>query len=177
VLKILSADVKRKIFRVNNTSHEAKILGNEILTVVHDENSSDIELDVVLLLLGLEHIERSSLGNKDDRSELKTSFNGELLNGKVVFPVVGKTLVETGIFFLVNLFCFLHPDRFVLVEFLHFSGDFLYLLHLFLFLILSNFNIFFLLFLFIFIVRDFLLCGLFNLKRNRERDELRVLLD
>ena len=66
VLEILSADVKRKIFRVNNTSDETKILGDKILAVVHDENSSDIELDIVLLLLGLEHIERSSLGNKDD---------------------------------------------------------------------------------------------------------------
>jgi hypothetical protein len=66
VLKILSGNVKREILGVYDTSDEAQILGDQVLTVVHDEHSSHVELDVVLLLLGLEHVEWGSLGHEDD---------------------------------------------------------------------------------------------------------------
>jgi hypothetical protein len=75
VLKILSADVKREIFGVNDTSDEAEVLGDEVLTVVHDEHSSHIELDVVFLLLGFEHVEGSPLGDEDDGLELETTLD------------------------------------------------------------------------------------------------------
>lgn len=66
MLEILSADVKREIFRINNSSDETQIFRDQIFTVVHNEHSSNVKLDVVFLLLGFEHIERSSLGNKDN---------------------------------------------------------------------------------------------------------------
>ena len=75
VLEILSADVKREIFRVDNTSDEAEIFGDEVFTIIHNEDSSDVELDVIFLLLGFEHIEGSSLGDKDNGSEFKSSFH------------------------------------------------------------------------------------------------------
>lgn len=75
VLEILSGDVKRKILGVNNTSDEAKIFGDQLIAVIHNEDSSNVQLNVVFLLLGLEHIKGSSLGDEDDRLELKTAFS------------------------------------------------------------------------------------------------------
>ena len=60
LLQSLTGDVERKILGVDDTLDEVEVLGNEVLTVVHDENTADIEFDVVALLLGLEQIERST---------------------------------------------------------------------------------------------------------------------
>lgn len=58
LLKSLTRDVQRQILGVDDTLDEVQILGNEILAVVHDEYTADVELDVVTLLLRLEEIER-----------------------------------------------------------------------------------------------------------------------
>lgn len=60
LLEGLSGNVEGEILRVNDTLDEVEVLGNEILAVVHDEHSTDVELDVVSLLLGLEEIEGCS---------------------------------------------------------------------------------------------------------------------
>ena len=57
LLERLTRDVERKIFRVDDTLDEVEILGDEVLAIVHDEDTADVELDVVALLLGLEEIE------------------------------------------------------------------------------------------------------------------------
>ncbi len=57
LLEGLSGDVEREIFGVNDTPNEVEVLGDEVLTVVHDEDAANVELDVVALLLGLEEIE------------------------------------------------------------------------------------------------------------------------
>ena len=59
LLESLSGDVEGEILRVDDSSDEVEVLGDQILTVVHDEDSSNVELDVVSLLLGLEEIEGS----------------------------------------------------------------------------------------------------------------------
>ena len=51
LLESLTGDVKRKIFGVDDTLDEVEVLGNEVLTVVHDEYTADVEFDVVALLL------------------------------------------------------------------------------------------------------------------------------
>ena len=61
LLECFTRDVERKIFRVDDTLDEVEVFGNEVLTVVHDEYTADVELDVVALLLGLEKIERSTI--------------------------------------------------------------------------------------------------------------------
>jgi len=75
LLQEFSGDVEWEIFRVNNTLDEAQVFRDKFITVVHDEDSSDVELDVVLLLLGFEQIERSSLGDEEDSSEFELTFN------------------------------------------------------------------------------------------------------
>lgn len=94
VLEILSADVEREVLGVDDTSDEAEILGDQFLAVVHDEDPPDVELDVVFLLLGLKHVEGSAFGDEDDGFELESSFDGELLDGEMVLPVVGEAFVE-----------------------------------------------------------------------------------
>ena len=60
LLKSLTGNVEWKILRINDTLDKVKVLGDELLAVVHDEDTADIELDVVTLLLLLEEIERST---------------------------------------------------------------------------------------------------------------------
>ena len=64
VLEILPADVEGEILGVNDTPDEAEIFGDEVFAIVHDEDPPDVELDVVFLLLGLEHVEGSPLGDE-----------------------------------------------------------------------------------------------------------------
>ena len=61
LLEGLTRDVERKIFRVDDTLDEVEVLGDEVFAVVHDEDATDVKLDVVALLLGLEKIERSTI--------------------------------------------------------------------------------------------------------------------
>lgn len=90
VLEELSGDVQGEIFGINDSLDETHPFGDELFAVVHDEDSSDVELDVVLLLLGLEHIEGGSLWDEEDGLELELSLDGEVLDGEVLFPVVGE---------------------------------------------------------------------------------------
>ena len=57
LLQGLTRDVERKVFRVDDTLDKVEVLGNEVLAVVHDEDTANVELDVVALLLGLEEVE------------------------------------------------------------------------------------------------------------------------
>ena len=172
VLEILSADVEREVLGVDDTSNEAEVLGDQFLAVVHDEDSPDVELDVVFLLLGLKHVEGSAFGDEDDGFELESSFDGELLDGEMVLPVVGQAFVEVGVVFLGDLFGLLHPDGLVLVELLQLGRDLFYFLLLLVLLLLGDLDVLSLLLLLFLIVRNLLLGGLLDLQRNGERDEL-----
>ena len=172
VLEILSADVEREVLGVDDTSNEAEVLGDQFLAVVHDEDSPDVELDVVFLLLGLKHVEGSAFGDEDDGFELESSFDGELLDGEMVLPVVCQAFVEVGVVFLGDLFGLLHPDGLVLVELLQLGRDLFYFLLLLVLLLLGDLDVLSLLLLLFLIVRNLLLGGLLDLQRNGERDEL-----
>jgi len=65
-LEHLTRDVEWEILRVDDTTDEVKPLGDELFAVVHDEDTSDVKLDVVSLLAGFEEIEGSALGDIDD---------------------------------------------------------------------------------------------------------------
>ena len=56
LLKCLTRDVERQVLRINDTLDKVEVLRNEVLTVVHDEDTADVEFDVVALLLALEQI-------------------------------------------------------------------------------------------------------------------------
>jgi DNA-binding HxlR family transcriptional regulator len=60
LLERFTRNVERKILRVDDTLHEVEVLGDEILAVIHNEDTADVELDVIALLLGFKEIERST---------------------------------------------------------------------------------------------------------------------
>ena len=58
------------------------------------------------------------LWNEKDSLELKLTFNGEVLDGEMVLPVIGQALVEGGVLFGGNVGRIACPDRLGLVQFL-----------------------------------------------------------
>jgi hypothetical protein len=56
LLEHLTRDVQGQILTVNNTLDKVQVIGNKLLTVVHDEHTAHIQLNVVSLLLGVKHI-------------------------------------------------------------------------------------------------------------------------
>ncbi len=58
-------------------------LGHELIAVVHDEGTANVELDVAALLLGLEQIRWSTSGHKQQSPELKLTLDAEVLGGEV----------------------------------------------------------------------------------------------
>ena len=44
LLECLTGDVERKVLRVDNTLDEVEILGDNVITIVHDEDEVNIEL-------------------------------------------------------------------------------------------------------------------------------------
>lgn len=93
LLKGLTRQVQGKILGIDNTLDEAEPLRNKVGSIVRDEDTTNVELDVVLRLLSLEKIKRRALGNEEDGTEFKLTFDGEMLDSKVVFPVAINLLV------------------------------------------------------------------------------------
>ena len=57
LLKCLTGDVERQVFRIDDTLDEVEVLRNEVLAVIHDEHTADVEFDIVALFLALKKIE------------------------------------------------------------------------------------------------------------------------
>jgi len=60
LLQSLTGDVEGQVLGVDDTLDEVEILGDQILAVIHDEDTPDVELDVVALLLAFEEVEGSA---------------------------------------------------------------------------------------------------------------------
>ena len=118
LLQGLTRQVEGQVLRVDNTLDEAEPLGDKVGGVVSDEDTADVELDVVLGLLGLEEVEGSALGDVEDGTELKLTLNGEVLDSKVVLPVVGERLVEGSVLLLGDVGGVAGPDGLGLVKLL-----------------------------------------------------------
>ena len=63
LLQHLSGDVKREILGIDDTANEAQILRDEFVAVVHDEDATNVKLDIVLGLLVLKQIKGGALGD------------------------------------------------------------------------------------------------------------------
>jgi len=57
-------------------------------------------------------------GNEEDSFELELTLDGEMLDGEMVFPVVGQALVEGAVLFRCDVIRIASPNRLRLVEFL-----------------------------------------------------------
>jgi hypothetical protein len=67
-------NIERKILRVD----DFLLSSNELLAVVHDKDTADEQLDVVLLLAFLKQIERSTALDEEESAELGLAFNREI---------------------------------------------------------------------------------------------------
>ena len=66
--------------------------------------------------------------DEEDGLELKLTFDGEMLNGKVLLPIVGQAFIKGTVLFLGDVLRVPRPDRLGLVKLLVFDSDFLDLL-------------------------------------------------
>merc|ERR1719446_1456943 len=144
---------------------------------------ANIQLNVArVLLLGLEKVKWCTLWHKEDGGELKLTLHREMLDRKVLLPVVGKRLVESAILLLGDLLRLASPDGFLLVHEVPLVGHLLHRLFLLLFLFLDLLNLglvailLLLLVFLVIVVIDFLVDSLLGPERDRIVDELRVLL-
>ena len=106
------------------------------------------------------------LRNKENGLELELTFNGEVLDGEVFFPVVGQAFVERAIFVRSDVLWIPRPNRLGFVEFLVLNRDFLNLLRflwLFLFFVVDFFDLGFLL-----AFLDFFLLVIFDFLENNQ---------
>ena len=79
LLEHLTRDVERQVFRVDHALDEVEVLGDEVLAVVHDEDATHVQLDVVALLLVLEQIEGRATRHEKQSTELELALNREML--------------------------------------------------------------------------------------------------
>merc|ERR1719283_511422 len=118
LLEHFSGDVEGKVLRVNDTLDKVEILRDELLAVVHDEDSSDVKLNVVFALLVLKQIEGSPLGDEKQSSELQLTLNGEMFHSQMLFPIIGQRFIKFSVFFAGNIIRSSGPNRFCFVELL-----------------------------------------------------------
>ncbi len=90
MLKHFTRNVEGKIFRVDDSLHEVEVLGDELLAVVHDKDTADVQLDVILLLAVLKQIERCTAWDEEWSAELELAFIREMLDSKMILPVIGQ---------------------------------------------------------------------------------------
>ena len=86
LLQGLTGDVQRQVLRVHHALHEVQPLWHQLLAVVHDEDTTHVQLDVVALLLGLEEVEGRPAGDEEQRTELQLALDAEVLHREVVLP-------------------------------------------------------------------------------------------
>merc|ERR1719265_1448788 len=185
LLKSLARDVQWKVLRVHHSLHEAEPFWDELVTIVHDEHSADVKLDVVALLLALKHVKRRAAWHKEERPELELPLDAEVLHRKMVLPIVREGLVERGVFLIRDVLGLPHPQGLVLIQLLPFMRyllDLLGLLLLFLLLLLLlvylldlrliTLSLILLLLLLVLGVSHLLLLGLLDIQLNGEANEL-----
>mmetsp|Transcript_28972 Transcript_28972/g.61126 ORF Transcript_28972/g.61126 Transcript_28972/m.61126 type:complete len:729 (-) Transcript_28972:69-2255(-) len=187
LLQHFTRNVQGQVLRVDDSLDEAQVLWHELLAVVHDEHAPDVQLDVVRLLLVVEHVKGGSLWGEEDRLELELSLDGKVLHGEVLLPVVGETLVEGGVLVLGDLLWVPHPDGLLLVHQIPLVAHLLHLLRLLLLgLVVDLLDLALLLLALLLlgrrvllglVVADLLLGGLLRPQGDGVADELAVLLD
>lgn len=79
---------------------------------IFTRNIPDVELDGVLLFFVFKEIEWGSLWDEKKGSELELTFNREMLDSQMIFPVIGQGFVEFGIFLIGNVIWVTSPDWF-----------------------------------------------------------------
>lgn len=65
-----------------NAKRLTQILWDELLTAVHDEDPSDVQLDVILLFLVLEEVEGGTARDEEKSAKLQLTLHREMLKDR-----------------------------------------------------------------------------------------------
>lgn len=73
-MECLTIDVQRKLIGIDDSSEEVEVLREEVFEFLADKDSSDIQLDLRLLLVEfLHHVEGCPFGNEQQCTKLDVS--------------------------------------------------------------------------------------------------------
>jgi hypothetical protein len=103
LLQHLSGYIELETVRVDDSLGEAEPLWNELLVVVHAENTAGLYFDVVQLLVWLEQVVRRAARHEQADSECDVARDAEVLESEILLPILRDRLVELAVFVLGNL--------------------------------------------------------------------------
>ena len=115
-LQSLPGGVQGKALRIHSARDIMQSLQDELVTIIHDENSEGVQLDVVALLLGRIHIGGCATCHEQHSVELKLTFHAEMLHSETVFPIVRPRFVDRCVLLGRHLFRFPLPERFLRIS-------------------------------------------------------------
>lgn len=138
LLEVFTGDVQRKIIGINKTTNEGQVLREHVLEVISDEDTTDVQLDVLNgLAVVLESILRSLLWHEEDRLESDFSFSNKVDVAQWKIVVLGDALVELVVFFVSDIAGLSHPNWLQAVNLLPVPDGLLYSFLLFFGLVFS----------------------------------------
>ena len=74
LLQDFARNIKREVFRVDDAAHEAKILRQQLLGIVHDEDALHVKLDAAFVV-GLVEVQRGLGRDIEERGVLQRAFS------------------------------------------------------------------------------------------------------
>src|SRR5690606_16113035 len=92
-LKDFARHVKRQIRRIDDSPNEAQIVGQQLLGVVHDEDTLDVQLDAAAAF-AVPQVERGTLGKIKQLRVFAAPLDPVMRPGQRVVEIVGNMLVE-----------------------------------------------------------------------------------
>ena len=114
LLKSFTRNVQGQVLGVDHTLDKVQKLWDELITVIHDEDTSHVQLDRVLLFFVLEQIEWRALWDEQKCAEFKLTFNRKVFDCQMIFPIVSQALVEFRILLVGDIIWVTSPDWFSL---------------------------------------------------------------
>jgi len=146
-LELLTGHVERQVVGIYNTLNKVEILGHQLLEVLRDEHTPDVEFEGRLAAIVIViQVERGISGNVKDGLELNLTLSREVRVGNWVVGILGDGLVEAVVHVFSQFLLRAHPDSLDLIDvipapFLLSHGLHLRLLLFLLLAFVLNFNI------------------------------------
>ena len=117
LLESFARHVQGERVRVDDALNEAQILGQQLVELVRDEDTADVQLEraraaVVVVVV----VRRRSFGDVENGLEFDVALRLEVRIRERLFRVLGESLVELGVLFLFNFVRASEPDRLDVVQ-------------------------------------------------------------
>ena len=110
LLQELTRDVQREVRRVDETFHEAQVVRQQVLALVHDKDMAAVELQA-RLVIRLVEIERCMRRDGQECRILDRAFGLRVEDLHRVLPLVELMLEELVVLFFLDIRLVLRPER------------------------------------------------------------------